>query len=1494
MSLFPAYSVEDNSGSQPEASSASLSWLTNESCPPEAGQQIAPTQPQSDVSEEAENSKESGEASESPPPEEAKPPPPKKKKKKKRKKHKSHKNDSNVEESSDEVNRPRKKHKDKKLRNTVTNKRSSESRTRSTSPQRTIDKRARLRSHSRSGSRAGYIEPRKMNSRNRSKSRTKRSKSRSKRSRSWSRKRRSISGPRSRRSDSWSRNRRSVSGPRSRRSRSWSRNRRPKSRSRSRRSRSWSRNRRSKSGSRSKRSRSWSRNRKSKSRSRSRRSKSRSRSRRSKSRSRSRRSRLRRSRSGSRKSSSRSRSRIKRFSPRSKLRRSRSGSKKRRGNRLPQSRFRKSRSRSYSPYVSKRRWKSKSRSRSREHVRRKNKDKKPKESEENYFQSEKIVSNSKSIFLEGLRGLVKPEEAFFISQDGDRNNTLFPTTHYSQLASYKLRIKGALGSSSSKKETVKSKNKTLRYFKRIALRMLYSDAENIILLPKESTEAKEKEHGYIPLGLTYAEEAKLKNAGQQSEVNPLGIYDSATEHYLLGIGTGKQEESQSSHKIEYEYWHKKAKLYNERLGKEPSNIPLWLEFVRFQDDAYIYLFQGTDSNNKDSKKKHKRNLKALAERKISILDSAIKKNFRSVELQFQRLEIGKDIWDDKKLKQEWGTLIFNFPNKIKVWHQYLIFMKTHFTSFNLSAVVQTFAKCTERLQQMHSGVFLTHSPPPDLGKCLVDIAVQLAHVWRQGGYMERSIALCQALVELNLYSPKYLCTKDTPVEAKIAVFEAFWDSRAPRFGEEKAIGWGQVMERKQKVEFPEVILSGTQDEEDDIIAQGGTTSRLWLALETSRERHHWMPWEQDPEDCEDPERMVPFEELSPHLFILDTVEERFYLILQFLKFFGVPDTKSVLLHRSTVNKGQKINKNERKSASSSDNAFEPQIIETLYDIDLFGLHFQFRKADKNCEILNFDTVGPSLLNTSCEKYYEFLCRLLQQASDVFEQSYRNKLTVLYIKFLSEQYLIKKKNNYDKAMLKNFGRELKKHIKNTLKLEEFRMYLPVYQEYGKVEENMGHFDEAENVYATALTIGTVTGNALDVANLDLSAVMDLYSSYIHLEMDREAKLCNGKHSNNVMYSLCSIVIDGKFSVANGSPAPGGNVLKTKKKLNELLDLYSNSITFNSDNSATKDNEKLLAGKLVMFLAILELLTVGFQSACLIFEDIFDKINGICKGPVPHKLEDILLPSECVVKTPDLQEKSKNNVADKLTILESLYEDYVWLIEVSSQLEHLVSDSRMSPVSLRKVLTAAVKVAPENQRFLLLLAQNQSWRDLLGGLEMHSQRSSSIVVLVSQILPHIQRTITLIANTDEGSLSCGHRLESVLEKGISQPPGNHCPLLWRLYLALVAATRPKKLKDLIYRALSHCPGIKVKGSLHVFQIGFNIYSVHCWGKYFINTSFKFRFSLPQYHSIFTNLLTYINQFIPPKHLSLSIIIIHVMYINTHHVNELVLHHVMAILG
>ncbi|MPC51499.1 Protein NRDE2 [Portunus trituberculatus] len=513
-----------------------------------------------------------------------------------------------------------------------------------------------------------------------------------------------------------------------------------------------------------------------------------------------------------------------------------------------------------------------------------------------------------------------------------------------------------------------------------------------------------------------------------------------------------------------------------------------------------------------------------------------------------------------------------------------------------------------------------------------------------------------------------------------------------RFGEENAVGWAEVMQRREPVQFPEVILEGTVDEEDDLIARGGTTSTLWLGLETSREMRHWLPWEQDPEDCEDPDRMVPLDELSPHLFTLNSDEEKFYLVLQFLRFLGVPDIED-----SSCQVLQSL-KNPKSLSTKTGNVFRPLVIETLSDANLFGNHFHQKPKNVDKNFLSFEALGPSVTMPVCDAYYLFLCRALQQAANVFEFQPRRYLTLLHIKLLGAHYQAKVPTG-NEGTLKSVGKEIKKEIKSILKSEEFRTCLPVYQVYGKVEETMGHVSEAENVYVTALTIGTTSGKALNSNNEDFRAVMDLCLCYIRLEMDQEVKSCTGCHSNNILQSVCSLVNEGKFVAPDGSLPLGGNLLKAKKKLLQLQDHHNHSEIDMSNSDTQKENEKILAIKSVTFLALIQLLTVGFRPACLVFESTIEKVSEAAS----IKLEDTPLPS--AEKTNAGNTKNDHSKIIKAKILECLYEDYLWIIEASGHLGHLVKDGSMSPVCLRSVVTAALKAAPENPRFLLILAQNQ---------------------------------------------------------------------------------------------------------------------------------------------------------------------------------------------
>ena len=82
---------------------------------------------------------------------------------------------------------------------------------------------------------------------------------------------------------------------------------------------------------------------------------------------------------------------------------------------------------------------------------------------------------------------------------------------------------------------------------------------------------------------------------------------------------------------------------------------------------------------------------------------------------------------------------------------------------------------------------------------------------------------------------------------------------------------------------------------DEIIVQTDQPMwKNWLSLELHRERTHLKPWKPDKkaaqteEDCDDPERLIVFDDICPNLFKVIKSINKLKLILSFLEILGVP------------------------------------------------------------------------------------------------------------------------------------------------------------------------------------------------------------------------------------------------------------------------------------------------------------------------------------------------------------------------------------------------------------------------------------------------------------------------------------------------------------------------------------------------------------------------------------------------------------------------------
>ena len=210
--------------------------------------------------------------------------------------------------------------------------------------------------------------------------------------------------------------------------------------------------------------------------------------------------------------------------------------------------------------------------------------------------------------------------------------------------------------------------------------------------------------------------------------------------------------------------------------------------------------------------------KALVEKKLSILKVALEKNPKSIKLAVKRLALSREILDTHTLDRQWQELIFLFPRNFDLWHHYLSFMGTHFTNFTVGKITKAHHTCMERLKAVQFQSFTSFDDKPEgLEDHMMRVFVGYVHFLERSGFREKAIALFQAMVEMNLYSPEF--PGYYSLDDRLAMFGQFWESGVPRFGETGAKGWKAytTSERNDQVQSE----AGTDSPEDEAIEKLG-------------------------------------------------------------------------------------------------------------------------------------------------------------------------------------------------------------------------------------------------------------------------------------------------------------------------------------------------------------------------------------------------------------------------------------------------------------------------------------------------------------------------------------------------------------------------------------------------------------------------------------------------------------------------------------------------
>jgi len=367
----------------------------------------------------------------------------------------------------------------------------------------------------------------------------------------------------------------------------------------------------------------------------------------------------------------------------------------------------------------------------------------------------------------------------------------------------------------------------------------------------------------------------------------------------------------------------------------------------------------------------------------------------------------------------------------------------------------------------------------------------------------------------------------------------------------------------------------------------------WVTLETSRESRHWLPWrpnydvgESSIEDCEDPERVVVFDDLSGALFTVKPIQDRFYLLCRFLDF---------------------INKCLPSSGLVQPNACFTEELNTD-----FSLCWKVGEAFPDADSLSaFHEVN--LVQSELDRLSTFVENVYTQTIGLFEGDLQTALTLQYMHFKTSTLLLQN-NSADRRKRKHAEKEVRQFFKKLLKQEHNRGNLAVWERYARFEWEIGNYDDSRKVFETSLAMA---GSAVNTTTVNSEfPVIRLYSTYSHLELGVETPNTLGVCSDirktvsdidqNMQTSrtlrILAMAVNGYQADSIGVDISPAQIVRARHFYQRRLDDMQATFVavVSSDTKQVKCHGRSLLDWTSCF-ALFQFLTVGLQSASSVLQN-----------------------------------------------------------------------------------------------------------------------------------------------------------------------------------------------------------------------------------------------------------------------------------------------------
>ena len=362
-------------------------------------------------------------------------------------------------------------------------------------------------------------------------------------------------------------------------------------------------------------------------------------------------------------------------------------------------------------------------------------------------------------------------------------------------------------------------------------------------------------------------------------------------------------------------------------------------------------------------------------------------------------------------------------------------------------------------------------------------------------------------------------------------------------------------------------------------------------MEKSRTSRHWFPWKPDTEsgeteeDCEDPERLVLFDDISSCVIPVVDEKEQFRLIYCFIHFLGVP-LQAVGCNTDVINK---------YCCHIDDGTF----LKASSDIIL------------NCTALAVED----------KQKLVFIENVVKYALPKLQSKYQTILLCIFLEFKTK--FIHNLAICGKKEKKAAWKDLKKYAKSLLKEEQNRNNLLLWEAYAKIELQSGNIEEAYRILDTALLMFGST--SLKSTDKDiLRSACKLFRTISEMLIEEMVKLKGEEtrvQESKVVYILSCLATADTYKP--GLEATPALTLKARKDFQQNLDEYMDKYPVLDDQIEFKYKQDTLIHWTVCF-AYFQYLTVGIKASEIVYQNVFDKLEDTDSNVVLEIL------TECKIK------------------------------------------------------------------------------------------------------------------------------------------------------------------------------------------------------------------------------------------------------------------------